>query len=175
MNMIPFNPAPSSVGILMPGQWAVPNNPIADAISLQSSDVVRYKARLGEIMAARFAVPENPLLRELSGCSSLRGCSSGCGGGCSCGGNCGMGDWSEDLKGWYDTAVTSAKSMFGGIDTTTLLLAGGAVVALYFVMGAGGSEYRGKMGELRRKQVEERRTLKRSYRGYRRAARAIAD
>ena len=172
MNMLPFHPASSSVGELLPGHFAIPNNPISDAYSLVASDEIIYRAKLGEIMAARFSIPENPLLRELSGCSSLRGCNTSCG----CGGSgCGMNGFTEDLKGWYDKAVASASTMFGGIDTTTLLLAGGGIVALYFLLGAGGGEYRGKMSELRRKQAEERRGLKRQYRGYRRAARAIAD
>lgn len=106
------NPAPG-LGVIVPGSWSVPQNPITAA---------RYTPRIGEIMAARFTVPQNPItdalakgnigrpdtgpgaaFRRLHGLSGRNGrngmgcasCGGTCGGTCSgtCNGTCsgGMG------------------------------------------------------------------------------------
>ena len=172
MNMLPFHPAPSSVGELLPGQFSIPNNPISDAHSIAAANSVTYRARLAELMPARFSIPENPLLRELTGMSSLRGCRS-----CEVGfvrGVNGLNGFTDDIKAWYDKAVVSASDLFAGGDWTKWAMIGGGVLLLFSLM-PGGSSYRGQMKSLRSKQREERKSLRRKYRGYRRAARAIAE
>lgn len=73
----------------MPGAFRVPSNPIAP---------VTYTPTIGELLPAKFVLPENPIVRELSGFSSLRPNSprnvalSGLAGGCGCiAGMCGQG------------------------------------------------------------------------------------
>lgn len=54
-NIIPFHPAPG-LGIMLPGWWTVPQNPIVPQQTM-------YAPRMGELLPASFVVPQNPIVR----------------------------------------------------------------------------------------------------------------
>lgn len=100
-----FNHPAPGIGVLMPGQFAVPQNPLRPAT---------YRPTIGEFMAARFTVPQNPILDAVAsgdigrpqtgpgaawrrlkngggmGCASCGGGCNGSGGGGGCGCSGGM-------------------------------------------------------------------------------------
>lgn len=165
MSHINFHPAPG-LGDLLPGMFVVPQNPIRDAgtalvPSVQATapnQVMRVK-HIGELLQAAFTVPQNPLIRTLAtGGQSNNGMAGlGCGSGC----GCGMGD---------TTAVPAASSWTDMFTNSTIipgipdgLIYGGGLLAAYMLLSPGGSEYRKRSA-----------ALKSQYRGYKRAAAAVA-
>lgn len=81
MPHLPFHPA-MGMAAMMPGTWALPQNPISAG--------VRYQPTLGEMMPAFFSVPQNPLLERYT--CGLSGCRGGSRCGCAgCGGRCDVG------------------------------------------------------------------------------------
>lgn len=151
MPTLDFHPAPG-IGELMPGHFAVPQNPM-----LRDAGVMIRQPKLGELMPGYFTVPQNPLLNELNGMSGLTGKAKegvgGCGCGCNGTGGCGMGS-------------------LGMLDPMTMALIGGGLLLFFMLAAPGGSEYRRKKAALTAKQKEERISLRSKYRGYKRAGRA---
>ena len=163
MSHIPFHPA-VGFGDLLPGSYAVPQNPIRDAgtalvptnFAVTGNRPYRVPG-IGELLSAKFTVPQNPLRNTLvNGWSGVAKPTGGCGcagGGCGCGGH-GMGDLS-DFTDWLQT------SSVGGLPNW--LIYGGAAVAAWMIFMPGGSDYR-----------QQSRALRSQYRGYRRASRSAS-
>jgi hypothetical protein len=105
MSHIPFHPA-IGFGDLLPGEFAVPQNPIRDAgtplvpstVAVMGGQPYRIP-HLGELLAGKFTVPQNPIRAVLqNGYSGIpqSGMPKGCG--CtSCSHGAGMGDLSSWL------------------------------------------------------------------------------
>jgi len=173
-----FHPAPG-FGDLLPGNFVVPQNPIADANDPGTALVpsvqglmrghAAYVPHIGELLPAAFAVPQNPIRDALASTSvispvagsgqGLSGLGCGCAGlaGCGCaGGLKGLGDFSSTLTSIENTLTTDY-----GIGSFQIPLwgwiAGGLV--LWFIFEPSGSEYR-----------QKRAALRSQYRGYKRAA-----
>jgi len=109
---IAFHPAPG-LGDLLPGWYAVPQDPITAA-----AKGVTYTPGIGDILPAAFVVPQNPVKDFVAGQVKLIGqgqgsgkgnvhkdCGCGCGGAGTCAGagagsgaGTGMGDISTDLS-----------------------------------------------------------------------------
>lgn len=157
-----FHPAPG-MGQMLPGWFAVPQNPISGAS-------VRYQPSMGEIIAADFTVPQNPIIRasvmgvmpeqgkalEVSGLGYGCGCGCDDGGGCGCKGN-GMGSLTEDLQTKLNEGIAFATD--GGTGTiVTVLLAG-----LLLYSFTGGSAYRDKAAALKSEYSLKLRELKSRY------------
>lgn len=148
MSMIPYHPAPG-LGDLLPGFFAVPQNPIRDAVTVVP--------RIGDILPACFAVPQNPIRDYMSGHihqiarepgapGMLNGrVVDGGVGGCGCGGTCGgcggvgMGGISDDLSA-IGTKISSGDIM-GAVQSSVfgvpLWAVLAAAVALPMVMNQG--------------------------------------
>lgn len=101
MNHIGIHPAPG-IGDMLPGWWAVPQNPITAAAA-------KYNPRMGELLPGSFVVPQNPILASLS--HGVNNSSMGC---ASCQytrNNMGMGDlgyfdsWSPTAWTWQEWAT----------------------------------------------------------------------
>jgi hypothetical protein len=80
---INFHPA-IGLGDLMPGWYAVPQNPIAAA-----KQGITKAPSLGDIVQGSYVVPQNPLANFVAGKVAPLGQKSGGGKGCGCGGSCG--------------------------------------------------------------------------------------
>ena len=115
MPYLPFHPAPG-VGIMLPGMWTVPQNPITAGL--------RRQPHLGEMMPAFFPVPENPLMEALTGCGGCSGCSGRCSGRC----EVGLGQL-EYVTGWWEDLKAG--------DTTAILIAAGVAVGAVILIGGG--------------------------------------
>ena len=102
-----IHPAPG-LGDLLPGWYAVPQNPVDIGLS-----GIGYTSGIGEILPGSFAVPQNPLKdytagrvrligQQSSSSGSLNGSPThdcGCGGSCGgCGSGSGMGTLSTDFS-----------------------------------------------------------------------------
>lgn len=155
-----FHPAPG-LGQMLPGWFAVPQNPISGAS-------VRYQPSMGEIVAADFTVPQNPIIRasvmgvmpeqgkalEVSGLGKTD-CGCGCNGNGDCGN--GMGSLTEDLKGYADQAAAFATD--GGTGTIVTVLLAGLILYSF----TGGSAYRDKASALKAEYGLKLRELKSRY------------
>jgi hypothetical protein len=164
MSHINFHPAPG-LGDLLPGMFVVPQNPIMDAgtplvPSVQATapnQVMRVK-HIGELLPGMFVVPQNPIIRTLATGGQTSGMAGlGCGGGC----GCGMGDATAAPATSDWTSFFTQSTIIPGIPDG--LIYGGGLLAVYMLMSPGGKEYRQKS-----------RALKAQYRGYKRAAAAVA-
>jgi hypothetical protein len=136
---IHIHPAPG-LGELMPGWFAVPQNPIDFA-----KNGVSYTPGIGDILPASFVVPQNPIMDYVNGNVKLIGQGSGApkggnvgtakgsGMGCGCGGTCGgcgggsghnhgtgMGDISTDFSNMVTDITTGNFTQFG-TDFLTLI------------------------------------------------------
>lgn len=162
MSHLNFHPAPG-LGDLLPGMFVVPSNPIRDAgtalvPSVQATapnQVLRVKG-IGELLQAAFTVPQNPIIRTLASggpCNGMAGLGCGCGCGMS-----GLGD-TAGTGSWTDFFTES--TIISGIPNG--LIYGGGLALAYMLLAPGGSEYRKKS-----------RALRSQYRGYKRAAAAVA-
>jgi len=152
MPIVNYQLAPG-IGELMPGMFAVPQNPM-----MRAAGMMIRQPRLGELMPGYFTVPQNPLLAELNGNGGITNKAKqnelgSCGCGCNGAGGCGMGS-------------------LGMFDPMTLAMLAGGAVLLFMLMSPGGSEYRRKRAALTAKQKEDRLSLRSQYRGYKRAGRA---
>jgi len=113
MAQLSVHPAPG-LGDLLPGWFAVPQNPVEGGVS--------YTPGIGDILPAVYVVPQNPLKDYTAGRVALigqqsntpgqlngqkvGGCGCGCGGSGACGGHGGMGDISTDFS-QFTTDLTS--------------------------------------------------------------------
>lgn len=103
-------PGLGSLQDLLPGTYAIPQNPIRDAgTPLVPSPLAvmpqGYRVpHLAELMPGKFAEPENPIIRALAygytGTPSPKKAGMGCG----CGGSCGCGGGMGDLSSWLTTS-----------------------------------------------------------------------
>lgn len=173
---MPFHPAPG-LGDLVGGFFVVPQNPIMDAgtpmvpsVQAQYPNRITRRPRMGDLVAASFVVPQNPLWPNAQPMSQAGlGCAS-CSG-ANFYGMSGLGQsfsavWTDVTSGNFSQGVTDFTSWIG--ESTIIsglpnwgILAAGAVALMLFMPS--GSEYRQKS-----------KALRSQYRGYRRAAGAIA-
>lgn len=122
-----------SFGMLQPGKWPVPQNPILAA----------GMTGMGMLQPGAFPVPQNPILAALAAPDILRpvgspqgpkggmhGC-GGCGGGCGCGGGMGALDFTS-LTGFW-TSLQDPANGFNGI--APIYIAAGVGVAAFMFMG----------------------------------------
>ena len=147
MSHIPFHPA-IGFGDLLPGSFAVPQNPVRDAgTPLVPSRKMMTGGRvphIGDLLPGKFPVPQNPIRSAItqghnlgSPAGSLAGL--GCGG--SCGGSCGGGvdtngggcgcsrrNGMGDLSSWL-----AADNGFGSVQLPNWVWIGGAFALAYFL------------------------------------------
>ena len=132
MGNLHVHPAPG-LGDLLPGWYAVPQNPITRAAT-----GVKYTPSIGDILPVTFVVPQNPIKDYTAGQVKMigqNGSSKPTGGnvgvGCACGGTCGgcggqggggggMGDISTDLSAMMTDITTGNFAQFG-TDFLTLI------------------------------------------------------
>lgn len=124
MANLSIHPAPG-LGDLLPGFFAVPQNPIDVGLS-----GITYAPGIGDILPGAFAVPQNPIKDYTSGTVKLIGqqsggagqlngqptCGCGCGGHGGCGG--GMGDISTDISTF--TSQLTAGNFSGALSSPIL-------------------------------------------------------
>lgn len=173
MAHIGYHPAPG-LGVLMPGWFVVPNNPIRP---------VHRTPHIGELLPASFPVPQNPLISAMltppgsgmpnTGSGLGCGCSSGCGSGMCTGGG---------LRGGL-SGLGSDCGCVGGMcgcgmgnlgqfnDPVTLAMIAGGLLLLYLFMAPGGRGYREKKAALQSEYSGKLTALKGRERGYKRIAR----
>lgn len=151
MAQLNYHPAPG-LGEMMPGWFAVPQNPIKDRSG------VSYVPSIGEILPGAFVVPQNPIKDYTSGQVKLIGQRgggaagqingqpvgvSGIGGGCGCGGGCGGGSGMGDISTEWTQLSTdlSNGNIMTALTTDTLfgLPVWGYVAVLGVYLMAGGS------------------------------------
>jgi hypothetical protein len=135
-----LHPAPG-VGELMPGWFAVPQNPLRPGSRLLTNHIraalvderskARYAPRIGELVEASFTVPQNPLLDRLLAPASGCGCSPS-------GARAGMG-------ALPDTVL--------GVPTNYLLIGAGALILVSLTARGGG--YRRAVGVERERHRAE--------------------
>jgi hypothetical protein len=122
---IHIHPAPG-LGDLMPGWFAVPQDPITAA-----REGVTYTPGIGDILPGAFVVPQNPIKDFVSGQVKMIGQGQGKGygnvqpqnahphsnGGCGCGGSCGGCSGSSQPSGGMGQISTDLANM--GTDLST--------------------------------------------------------
>lgn len=122
---IHIHPAPG-LGDLMPGWFAVPQDPITMA-----RQGVTMTPGIGDILPGSYVVPQNPILDYVKGQVKMigqkgggkakaqingqgvsgLGCGGGCGGGCGCGGDCGGSGGGGGLSGLGQTGTDFTNSL----------------------------------------------------------------
>ena len=142
---LPYHMAPG-MGALLPGWVKMPVlvNPVTyvapgGAIAKDSGGNLlaptvgqgKVMPNLGKYMAASFPVPQNPVFNYLTGkgYGNTAGGSAGMSG-CGCGGSCG-----GCSSGMGQLDFTLADIMDGSAGVETYLVLGGAVLALFWMMG----------------------------------------
>lgn len=128
-----------SFGMLQPGKWPVPHNPILAA----------GMTGMGMLQPGDFPVPQNPILAALAAPDILRpvgspqgpkggmhGC-GGCGGGCGCSGM-GSIDFSNGLTAFW-TSLQDPNNGFYGIAPIYI---GAVAVGAFMVLGGSGHKGR---------------------------------
>jgi hypothetical protein len=175
MSHIPFHPA-IGFGDLLPGSYAVPQNPIRDVgtpmVPSRRMITGGQVATMGDLLPGRFVVPQNPLVNTMlyghnlgSGAPPQTGM-SGLGCGCQ---SCGMGDLpaslqtlDNNLAAWLNDTTLDFTGL--GIPNYGYIAGGAALVMAWVLFMPSGSEYRRKRSQLRSQ-----------YRGYRRVAKSAGS
>ena len=146
-----LHPAPGNLGELLPGWFAVPQDPITAPIT--------YTRGIGEILPGSYTVPQNPVanyatgvVRPIATSPNAQGmvngapvggdCGCGCGGsgGCGNGPGMGMGDISADFTK-LTSDLTSGNFMTAIQDPIFGIPAWGYLAGIALVMFAGGERH----------------------------------
>lgn len=135
------HPAPG-LGDMMPGWYAVPQNPITSGGT--APQPVTVKSSIGDILRGQYAVPQNPIVSQVTG--NVRPLATGMGMGCACGQlngqPVGMGDFTTD---WSKVSTDFSAGNYSTVLQDTLLgipVWGYAVGIVAAMMLSGGSSGR---------------------------------